>query len=61
MGPRNCIGHKFATTELKVALAILIRSFEFCEIVKGDLDNVRKKLFVTWKPHPGVSVIIKQR
>ncbi|KAJ3098480.1 hypothetical protein HDU97_003979 [Phlyctochytrium planicorne] len=49
LGPRNCIGMKFATTEFKLILAVLIQNFRF-EPVEGLV--VRKKLTITWKPFP---------
>jgi hypothetical protein len=47
--------------EFKVILSILVRNFDFQEVSKGDLDKVKKSLFVTWKPDPGVRIRIKKR
>ncbi|KAI9345170.1 cytochrome P450 [Zopfochytrium polystomum] len=47
LGPRNCIGSRFATVELKVLLAILIREFEFAPV--PDMPRSRE-LQNTMKP-----------
>lgn len=57
----DCIGQKFAMVEFKVILAILVRNFRFEEAEQGDLSKVKKSLFVTWKPDPGVKVLISRR
>ncbi|KAJ3397620.1 hypothetical protein HDV05_002901, partial [Chytridiales sp. JEL 0842] len=53
----NCIGFRFALMEFKTILAILIRNFVFepCPEFK-----VRKKLEITWKPHPALKLRVKR-
>ncbi|KAI8848266.1 cytochrome P450 [Chytridium lagenaria] len=57
LGPRNCIGSKFAMTELKTILATIIRNFAF-EPVPG--LQVKKKLEITWKPHPSLKLNVSR-
>ncbi|KAJ3242323.1 hypothetical protein HDU81_005075 [Chytriomyces hyalinus] len=51
LGPRNCIGSRFATLEFKTLLAILVRSFEFSPVPGFKYKSV---LHVTLKPDPGL-------
>ena len=51
-GPRSCIGRRFAETEMKVLLAILIQHFSFEEVVKG--RRVEKKVMITTRPKNGM-------
>jgi len=44
MGPRNCIGSKFATTEIRVLTAYLIRNFEFTPVPGFVIQKDRKGL-----------------
>lgn len=60
LGPRNCIGMKFAILEVKIALVRILMNFE---ILAG--PNTPKQLDfvegVVRKPKDGVNVIIKKR
>jgi len=58
VGPRGCIGNKFAMLEMKTLLPIILRNFKVA-LVPG--TKVGKKLSVTLKPHPGLSVNISHR
>ena len=51
VGPRACIGRKFAETEMRVLLAILIGSFEFKK-VEG--FQVEKYSLITMRPKNGL-------
>ncbi|KAJ3005192.1 UNVERIFIED_CONTAM: hypothetical protein HDU68_004710 [Siphonaria sp. JEL0065] len=57
LGPRNCIGQRFAILEMKAILAVLVRGFEF---VKVEGQVIKKKLRLTWKPEPGLQMIVKR-
>ncbi|KAJ3105921.1 hypothetical protein HK100_003797 [Physocladia obscura] len=57
LGPRNCIGQRFAMLEMKSILAVLVASFEFEKIEQG---VVKKKLTITWKPESGIKIGIKK-
>jgi cytochrome P450 len=52
LGPRNCIGRKFAELEMKVLLAKLVQKLRFEEVVKG--RKVRKKSMITTRPQGGM-------
>ena len=60
LGPRNCIGMKFALIELKIALVKLLLNFEInsCEQTPDVLPL--KEAFVR-RPKDGVYVYIKKR
>ena len=51
-GPRNCIGRRFAETEMKLLLVNLIRNFRFDEVVKGRV--VEKQAMITTRPKGGM-------
>ncbi|KAJ3067815.1 hypothetical protein HDU99_003377, partial [Rhizoclosmatium hyalinum] len=55
LGPRNCIGAKFATYEYKAILAVLVRNFEFVE-VEG--QRIRKIQHLTVKPEPDIRLTL---
>ncbi|KAI9346859.1 cytochrome P450 [Obelidium mucronatum] len=57
LGPRNCIGQRFAVLEMKAILAVLVRGFEF---VKVEGQVVKKQLRLTWKPDPGLQMRVKK-
>jgi cytochrome P450 len=51
-GPRNCIGRRFAETEMKVLLVSLIQNFKFEEVVKGRV--VERQSMITTRPKGGM-------
>ena len=48
-GPQMCIGHKFATFEMKIVLASLLRDFEFSLVPGFKFKRVQA---LSVKPHP---------
>ncbi|PVD32570.1 hypothetical protein C0Q70_08011 [Pomacea canaliculata] len=55
-GPHMCIGHRFALLEMKLALAMLLRQFEF-----SPLPDVvyKKKQFITMRPYPALKLNVR--
>jgi len=51
-GPRNCIGRRFAETEMKLLLLSLIQNFKFDEVVKGRV--VERQAMITTRPKGGM-------
>lgn len=47
-GPRNCIGHRFATTEMKAILVALVRNFVFEEDEMG--KHIKRSVLVVQRP-----------
>ena len=58
IGPRNCIGHNFATFESKVILAKLLRKFQF-RLLPGQTDRMKARLTTT--PRDGVMCNVSGR
>ena len=56
-GLRACIGRKFAETEMKVVLAILIGSLEFRKVPGR---KVEKYSLITMRPKPGMFLHISK-
>ena len=56
-GPRACIGRKFAETEMRVVLAILIGSLEFKKVPGR---KVEKYSLITMKPKLGMFLHISK-
>jgi len=57
-GPRNCIGRRFAETEMKVLLIELIKRLRFDEVVKG--RHIEKKAMITTRPKGGMYLKLSQ-
>src|SRR5690606_10829456 len=57
-GPRMCPGRSLALLEIQVALALLLRNFEFERV--GERDAVREHLAFTMSPS-GLRVILRPR
>ena len=58
VGPRSCIGRKFAETEMKCLLATLIATYRFEEVVPGRV--VEKEAIITTKPKGGMPLRIQK-
>jgi cytochrome P450 len=60
IGPRNCIGMKFALIELKIALVKLIMNFEILpsDNIPNELELIEG---IIRKPKNGVVVRLKKR
>lgn len=63
LGPRNCIGMKFAILEIKIALVKIIMNFEILPAIKNAMpqDLEFTEGFITRKPKNGVFVCFKKR
>ena len=58
LGPRQCIGMKFALIELKMAICKLLLNYELCNDKDFELDIVDRQIRI---PNGEVSVIFKKR
>jgi cytochrome P450 len=56
LGTRSCIGRKFAETEMKCLLAMLIGKFKFDEVVPGRI--VEKETLLVVRPKGGLRLRI---
>lgn len=60
-GPRNCIGHRFATTEAKMIMASLVREFKF-ELSPSLKDQeITMTSFITVRAKPVIKILVKER
>ncbi|RUP01469.1 hypothetical protein BC936DRAFT_140679, partial [Jimgerdemannia flammicorona] len=56
-GARQCIGNKFALMEMKVLVATMVTAFAFKE---KEGWKVTKKQSITWRPHPGMRLVLER-
>lgn len=57
IGPRTCIGNRFALMEIKSVLATLIQSFSFSLIPGMPIDGMFEVLY---KPNPQVQLLVRK-
>ena len=55
---RNCIGQEFALNEERVALAHILRNFEF---TLDDSKPLKKDFLIILRPKPGLYLKLKHR
>ena len=58
IGTRSCIGRKFAETEMKCLLAVLIGNYAFEEVTPGRI--VEKESIITVRPKGGMPLRIRR-
>lgn len=56
-GPRMCIGHRFATVEMKAVVAVLVSKFEF--FIPENSPTFIKKLTITMRPYPDLRLGVR--
>jgi len=59
LGPRNCIGSKFALMEAKIILATVLRSATFT-MSREAYDRTERTLAVTMRPRPPLDMEVAQ-
>ena len=52
-GPRSCIGNKFALSEIRCTLAVLLDNFVF-DLVPN--REVKRRIRITMKPNPSLKL-----
>jgi len=57
-GTRSCIGRKFAETEMKCLLAVLIGNYTFEEVTPGRV--VEKESIITVRPKGGMPLRLRR-
>jgi cytochrome P450 len=57
-GTRSCIGRKFAETEMKCLLAVLVGKFKFEEVVPGRV--VEREAMMVVRPKGGMRLRISR-
>ncbi|TQD83615.1 hypothetical protein C1H46_030853 [Malus baccata] len=55
LGPRNCVGMDYATTEAKIALSMILQRYPFT-LSPGYVHSPVQ--YITVRPHHGVQVIL---
>ena len=53
IGPRMCLGYKFALMEMKMALAVLVRNMSF-QLRSG--QKFRRQIRITMRPDPSLEL-----
>lgn len=61
LGPRNCIGMRFALIEAKVALAHLVLNFDVLPTPSAPIPIKMKKIFGTFRVPPDLKLCLKPR
>ncbi|GME23837.1 Cytochrome p450 [Neofusicoccum parvum] len=69
VGPRNCIGQELAMLEVKIAMALMLRRFDFVPSYGGSVDKkfdfvgglAYPVLFGTAKPNQGMPIRVVER
>ncbi|KAF9949705.1 hypothetical protein BGZ65_007122 [Modicella reniformis] len=57
VGPRNCIGSKFALIETKILLYYLLIDLEY---LPAPGFTFKKTARITWRPFPGMNLVVKR-
>ena len=57
IGPRMCIGYRFALMEMKVVVSILIQRFSF-SMIPG--MSFKGSMSATYKPMPKLELYVRQ-
>ena len=57
VGPRICIGYRFALMEIKVVLATLIQKFSFSMIPGMSFESC---MSATHKPKPNLELLVRK-
>ena len=60
VGPRNCIGSKFAMVEAVTTLSVLCRKFRY-ELPPGVKKEFNGDLVITLKSKPDCELVVKRR
>ncbi|GMR37893.1 hypothetical protein PMAYCL1PPCAC_08088, partial [Pristionchus mayeri] len=58
-GPRNCIGQKFAQSELRIVLSWILRRFRF--VTDRPLDSQKYSVEATLRPVNGMRLTVMKR
>lgn len=61
IGPRNCIGNRFALMEVKALISKILCHFEIVPIEKTEIPIKMKKGAFTFLPENGIHLGLKRR